>query len=94
MSSDQLSSSLDDGLTHQMVWVPLSFRVIPYLLGERLEIRPSFLHGDLWVRITMGVMVKPLMMMVNWQSGNVGRLSDGSPVMYDPSSYFGHNEAE
>lgn len=28
------------------------------------------------------------------QSGNVGTLSDDAPVVYDPSSYFGHNEAE
>ncbi|KAF8313827.1 Ketosamine-3-kinase [Clavulina sp. PMI_390] len=50
-------------------------RVIPYLLGDRLQVQPSFLHGDLW-------------------SGNVGVLPNGSAVIYDPSSYFGHNEAD
>ncbi|KAJ3531510.1 hypothetical protein NM688_g7564 [Phlebia brevispora] len=53
-------------------------RVIPALLGP-LVIQPVLLHGDLWVE----------------QSGNVGTDSkSGEPVIFDPSSYFGHNEAD
>ena len=38
-------------------------------------------------------MFRPCTLEIN-QSGNVGTLADGSPIIYDPSSYFGHNEAE
>jgi hypothetical protein len=34
-----------------MTEAPPCARVIPYLLGGRLDVKPSFLHGDLWVRL-------------------------------------------
>ncbi|KAI0257177.1 fructosamine kinase PKL/CAK/FruK [Lactifluus subvellereus] len=50
-------------------------RVDPALLGP-LQIKPVFLHGDLW-------------------SGNTGTdTTTGEPVIYDPASLYGHNEAD
>lgn len=67
-------------------------RVIPALLGP-LVIQPVLLHGDLWVR-AMHILPK-IILDFSFQSGNTGTdVGTGEPVIFDPSSYFGHNEAE
>jgi protein-ribulosamine 3-kinase len=68
-------------------------RVIPALLGS-LVIEPVLLHGDLWVRQLSFCLPKWLIISF-YKSGNMGTdIDSGRPVIFDPSSYFGHNEAE
>lgn len=53
--------------------------LLPALFKDLGDIRPSLLHGDLW-------------------SGNWGAAPSAAgkvvPVVFDPASYYGHNEAE
>lgn len=67
------------------------FRVIPKLLGP-LKVEPVLCHGDLWVcacSVRCGRHGAHAS-----QSGNTGTADDGQPVIFDPSSYYGHNESE
>ncbi len=69
-------------------------RVIPELLGP-LIIQPVLLHGDLWVGDYSQRNPYKMLLTVVPQSGNTGiDRSTQEPVIFDPSSYFGHNEAE
>ena len=60
---------------------------------DNLVIQPVLLHGDLWVRgIIEG---KKYSTYSTSQSGNAGvDQRTQKPVIFDPASYYGHNEAE
>jgi Fructosamine kinase len=58
-----------------------------------LDIKPVILHGDLWVWKLADTMFIDFNFFI--QSGNVGvDKSTGQPIIFDPASYYGHNEAE
>ena len=63
------------------------------LIGS-LDIKPVILHGDLWVW-KIDDMLCTLIFILFIQSGNVGvDRTTGQPIIFDPASYYGHNEAE
>ncbi|KAH9968595.1 Fructosamine kinase-domain-containing protein [Russula dissimulans] len=68
-------------------------KVIPALLGP-LQIKPVLLHGDLWVLSCKNACVESSTL-TRSQSGNTGTdTTTGEPVIFDPSSLYGHNEAD
>ncbi len=70
----------------------MPIRVISALLGP-LQVKPVLLHGDLWVLLLIHKFW--LLELITTQSGNTGTdATTGEPVIFDPSSLYGHNEAE
>ena len=62
------------------------------LIGS-LDIKPVILHGDLWVWKIDDMLCTLIFFFI--QSGNVGvDKTTGQPIIFDPASYYGHNEAE
>ncbi|RUS14949.1 Fructosamine kinase-domain-containing protein [Endogone sp. FLAS-F59071] len=80
-------------------------KVVPMVIGCLTDIKPVLLHGDLCEShvgtFDIGVNVNILILKnahnhAHWiGSGNWGVDGNtGQPVIYDPSSYYGHNEME
>ena len=40
------------------------------------------------------VVIQPVLLHGDLWSGNISQSEDGDPVIFDPASYYGHNEAE
>lgn len=60
---------------------------------DRLQMCPALIHGDLVVRALKPYETfKPPSQ--RFQKGNTGQYKDGQPVIYNPASWYAHNEFE
>lgn len=59
------------------------------------EIRPSILHGDLWVERAvkfLQILVKKCNAKLLNQVGNTGLTQEGQITVFDPAGFVGHSE--
>jgi hypothetical protein len=72
--------------------VQKSLSVIPKLLGARST---PYRIARLFTRLSGPLAIQPVLLHGDLWSGNMGvEASSGNPIIFDPASYFGHNEAE
>jgi len=55
--------------------------------GERIQ-------QEVIPRLLGPLVIQPVLLHGDLWSGNIGQSEDGDPVVFDPASYYGHNEAD